>query len=80
MAYTTDIESAQILDQRLDALADTYANLHTIVKLAIGIRHVGRPSNEEHDAWDAGMEDSYKKLDHMEAECRAMKRILLPEE
>lgn len=80
MTYTKDIEIVKKVDERLDALADTYANLHTIIKLAIGIRHIGRPSNEEYSAWDAGLEESCNKLEYIAAEYTALCRNLRGEE
>jgi hypothetical protein len=80
MMYTRDISEVKQVDERLEALADTYANLHTIIKLAIGIRHIGRPTNEEYSAWDAGLEESCKKLEYIAAEYTALCRTLRGEE
>jgi hypothetical protein len=79
MAYTRGISEVKQVDERLEALADTYANLHTIIKLAIGIRHIGRPTNEEYSAWDAGSEESCNKLEYIAAECTALCRSMRTE-
>jgi hypothetical protein len=79
MPFTQAIATVKQVDERLYALDDVLSNLRTIVKLMIEIRHLGLSTLEADEAWNEGIESICEKLDHIQHEAAAIKRLLRSE-